>query len=87
MHRRVITEHFDPQKTRGLWLVVVHFYGLKQILTAISVQGIQLRRGGAFVFLEREFGLLDLIVEKKHLNNPSVGSISLHNLGTFVTFV
>ena len=30
MHRRVITEHFDPPKTSGLWLVVEHFYGLKQ---------------------------------------------------------
>ena len=29
MHRRVITQHFDPPKTTGLWLVVENFYGLK----------------------------------------------------------
>ena len=41
MHRRVITEHFYPPETSGLWLVVEHFYGLKQILTANSLLSIQ----------------------------------------------
>ena len=40
-----------------------------------------------FVFLNENLGHLTLIVEKQHLNYLSVGSISLHNLGTFVTFV
>ena len=40
-----------------------------------------------FVFLNENLGHLILIVEKQHLNYLSVGSISLHNLGVFVTFV
>ena len=40
-----------------------------------------------FVFLNENLGHSALIVEKQHLNYPSVGSISLHYLGTFVTFV
>ena len=40
-----------------------------------------------FVFLNEKFGHLTLIVEKQHLNYFSVGHISLHNFGTFVTFV
>ena len=39
------------------------------------------------MFLNENLGHLTLIVEKQHLNYLSVGSISLHNLGTFVTFV
>ena len=39
-----------------------------------------------FVFLNKNFGHLTLIVENQHLNYLSVGSISMHNLGTFVTF-
>ena len=38
------------------------------------------------VFLNENLGHLTLIVENQHLNYLSVGSISLHNLGTFVTF-
>ena len=37
MHRCVITEHFDPPETSGLWLVVEHFYDLNQILAANSL--------------------------------------------------
>ena len=40
-----------------------------------------------FVFLNENLGHLTLIVEKQHLNYISVGSIFLHDLGTFVTFV
>ena len=40
-----------------------------------------------FVFLKENLGRLTLIVETQHLNYLSIGSISLHNLGTFVTFV
>ena len=40
-----------------------------------------------FVFLNENLGHLTLLVEKQHLNYLSVGSISLNNLGTFVTFV
>ena len=66
MHRRVITEHFDTPQTSGLWLVVEHFYGLKQILTANFVHRIQ---QGHMCVLGREFGPLGpLIVEKQHLN-------------------
>ena len=57
MHRRVITEHFDPPKTSGLWLVVKHFYGLKPILTANSLHSIQ---QGHICVLERELWPLDL---------------------------
>ena len=39
-----------------------------------------------FVFLNENLGHLTLIVENQHLNFLSFGSISLHNLGTFVTF-
>ena len=39
------------------------------------------------MFLNENLGHLAFIVEKQHLNYLSVGSISLHNLGTFVTFV
>ena len=56
MHRRVITEHFDPPKTIGLWLVVEHLYGLKHILTANSLHSIQKRH---ICVLEREGGPLD----------------------------
>ena len=77
MHRHVITEHFDPPKTSGLWLVVEHFYSLSQILTSNSLHTIQ---QGHICVLEREFG-------PQHLNYLSVGSISIHNLVTFVTFV
>ena len=56
MQRRVITEHFDPPKTSGLWLVIEHFYGLKQILTANSLHSIQ---QGNICVLKREFGPLD----------------------------
>ena len=38
------------------------------------------------MFLNENLGHLTLIVENQHLNYLSVGSISLHNLGTFVTF-
>ena len=40
-----------------------------------------------FVFLNENLGHLDLIAEKQHLNYLPVGSISVHNLETFVTFV
>ena len=56
MHRRVITEYFDTPKTSGLWLVIEHFYGLKQVLTANSLHSIQ---QGHICVLEREFGPLD----------------------------
>ena len=39
------------------------------------------------MFLNENLGNLTLIVEKQHLNYISVSNISLHNLGTFVTFV
>ena len=39
------------------------------------------------MFLNENLGDLTLIVEKQQLNYLSFGSISLHNLGTFVTFV
>ena len=39
------------------------------------------------MFLNENLGHLTLIGEKQHLNYLWVGSISLHNLGTFVTFV
>ena len=51
MHRRVIIEHFDTPKTSGLWLVIEHFYGLKQVLTANSLHSIQ---QGHICVLERE---------------------------------
>ena len=38
------------------------------------------------MFLNENLGHLTLIVESQHLNYLSVGSISLPNLGTFVTF-
>ena len=56
MHKRIITENFDTPKTSGLWLVIQHFYGLKQVLTANSLHSIQ---RGHICVLEREFGLLD----------------------------
>ena len=85
MHRRVITEYFDTPKTSGLWLVIEHFYGLKQVLTANSLQSIQ---QGHICVLEREFGPLDpYFLKKQHLNYLLVGGVSLQNLGTFVTFV
>ena len=56
MYRRVITENFDTPKTSGLWLVIEHFYGLKQVLTANSLHSIQ---QGHICVLEREFGSLD----------------------------
>ena len=39
-----------------------------------------------FVFLNENLDYLTLIIENQHLNYLSVGSISLHNLWTFVTF-
>ena len=56
MRRCVITDHFDPPKTSGLWLVVEHIYGLKLILAANSLHGIQ---QGHICVLEREFGPLE----------------------------
>ena len=56
MHRRIITENFDTLKTSGLWLVIEHFYGLKQVLTVNSLYSIQ---QGHICVLEREFGSLD----------------------------
>ena len=56
MQRRVITENFDTPKTSGLWLVIEHFYGLKQVLKANSLHSIQ---QGHICVLEREFGPLD----------------------------
>ena len=56
MHRCVITEHFDPPKNSGLWLVVEHFYGLKHVLTADSLHRIQ---QGHSCVLEGEFWPLD----------------------------
>ena len=41
MLMRVITDHFDPPKTSGIWLGVEHFYGLKKTVTANSLQSIQ----------------------------------------------
>ena len=38
------------------------------------------------VFVNGNLSYLTLIVEKQHFNNLSVGRISMHNLGTFVTF-
>ena len=38
------------------------------------------------VFLNENLGHLTFIIQIQHLNNLSVGGISLHNLGTFVTF-
>ena len=43
-------------KTSGLWLVVEHYYGLKQIFTANSLYSIQ---QGHICVLEQEFGPLD----------------------------
>ena len=56
MQRRVITENFDTPKTSCLWLVIEHFYGLKEVLTANSLHSIQ---QGHICVLEREFGPLD----------------------------
>ena len=56
MHRRVITEHLDTPKTSGLLLVIEHFDGLKQVLTANSLHSIQ---QGYICVLDREFGPLD----------------------------
>ena len=56
MQRRVITENFDTPKTSGLWLVIEHFYGLKQVLTANSLHSIQQEH---ICVLERELGPLD----------------------------
>ena len=56
MHRHVFIEHFDTPKNSGSWLVVEHFYGLKQILTSNSLHSIQ---QGHICVLEREFGPLD----------------------------
>ena len=39
------------------------------------------------MFLNENLGHLTLVVEKQHLKYLSAGSISLHNLGTFVAFV
>ena len=39
------------------------------------------------MFLNENLGHLTLIVEKQQLKYLSDGSISLHNLGTFVNFV
>ena len=56
MHRRVITENFDTPKASGLWLVIKHFYRLKQVLTANSLHSIQ---QGHICDLERKSGSLD----------------------------
>ena len=40
-----------------------------------------------FVSLKENFGRLTLIVETQHLNYLSVGCISLHNIGFFLSFV
>ena len=56
VHKRVITEHFDPPITGGLWLVIEHFYGLKPILAANSLHSIQ---QGHICVLERKFRPLD----------------------------
>ena len=56
VYRRVVTENFYTQKTSGLWLVIEHFYGLKQVLTANSLHSIQ---QGHICVLEREFEPLD----------------------------
>ena len=56
MHRRFITDTFDTPKTSGLWLVIENFNGLRQVLTANSLHGIQ---QGHICVLEREFGPLD----------------------------
>ena len=81
MYRCVITEHFDPLKTSGLLLVVVLSKFLRRNLY------IAFKRD-TLVFFNENLGNLTLIVEKKqHLNYLSVGSISLHNLETFVTYV
>ena len=61
MHRRVITENFDTPKTSGLWLVIEHFYGLKQVLTANSLQSFH---HGHIYVLEREFGPLEPDLKK-----------------------
>ena len=84
MHRRVITEYVDTPKTSGLWLVIEHFYGLKQVLTANSLHSIQ---QGHICVLEREFGPLDPYFLKTTHKLPFVGGVSLQYLGTFVTFV
>ena len=55
MHMRVFTDNFDTPKTSGLWLVIEHFYGLKQVLTANSLHSTQ---QGHICVLEREFGPL-----------------------------
>ena len=39
------------------------------------------------MFLNENLGHMTLIVEKQHLSYLSDGSVSLHNLGTFVNFV
>ena len=70
MHRRVITEYFDTPKTSGLWLVIEHFYGLKQVLTANSLHSIQ---QGHICVLEREFGPLDPYFFKKTTNKLPFG--------------
>ena len=41
MYRCVIPQHFDPPKTSGLWLMLEHFYGHQQTLTANSLHSIQ----------------------------------------------
>ena len=72
-------------KTSGLWLVIEHFYGLKQVLTGNSLHGSQ---QGHICVLEREFGPLDpYFFKKQHLNYLLVGGVSLQYLGTFDTFV
>ena len=62
MHKRVITENLDTPKTSGLWLVIEHFYGLKQVLTANSLHSIQ---QGYICVIEREFGPHDPYFFKK----------------------
>ena len=56
VHMQVFIEHFNTPRNSGLWLVVEHFNGLKQILTANSLHSIQ---QGHICVLEREFGPLD----------------------------
>ena len=83
VHRRVITKHFDTPKTSGLWYWSSIFMALSKFLRRILY--IAFNRD-TLAFLTVNLGHLTLIFEKQHLNYLSVVSISLHHLGTFVTF-
>ena len=84
MHRRVITEHFDPPKTSGLWLVFELFMVLSKFWRQILYM---VFNRDTFVSLNENFGRLTLIIETQHLKYFSVGCISQHNLEFFLTFV